>query len=517
MALRRPVATVVMAASAIVLTGCGSTAQPITTPAGGVAAPSGSDGLSAPGDSGLTAPGGVPTQPLSPDNTTGTGPEDQPSRATGRPATRPPGRPTPGTAPASGVNSFKGPIKVGIPVADTAAIAAVFGKQSHDATQSPKRIVAYINKHGGIDGHPIQPIFFKVNSGSDAATVQQQACNAFTVDHKIDIMIGGGDDTGCLAKKGISAIAPGLWAPDSAMLAQHPNTYYTDALALDRAISIEMRYSASHGQLRSGSHLGVIVEDCPADQRVARNTVAPLAKQLGLSVTLATVQCVDNLVADITPVTVQSQNAVLKFKVNRVSSVMIISSAEAFILAQFSQAANRQKYYPHYIVSSNAYPYGNSQPNATIQISQTALPNITGLGTLPYLDVGPLARPVTTGQRAAQARCRAADPGEGIARGEKTNGRYFDLAGFYAACDGFFLMKAVLEYDLEHGLGFGLSDVAKGFSAVLSDGRTPSAALAAGVFSGGTGRRDCAGTVRPFAYDKAHRTFRYVGKPISVG
>jgi hypothetical protein len=405
---------------------------------------------------------------------------------------------------------------VGIPVPDTAAIAAAFGKPSHDATQSPKRIVTYLNKHGGIDGHPINPIFFKVNSASDKATVEQQACNAFTVDHKVDIVVGAGDDTGCFEKKGISAIAPGLWAPDSGALAQHPNSYYTGALALDRAIGVEMRYSASHGLLKRGSHLGVIVEDCPEDQRVAKGTVAPLAKQLGLSVTLATVQCVDNLVADIAPVTVQSQNAVLKFKVNRVTNVIIVSAAEAFVLAQFSQAANRQKYYPHYIVSSNAYPYQNSQANATIQISQTALPNITGLGTLPYLDVGPLARPVTKAQAAAQAHCRTADPGEGIAAGEKTNGRYFDLAGFYTACDGFFLMKAVMEYDLRHGFGFGLSDIARGFDAVLSAGRTPSAALAAGVFSGGPGRRDCAGTVRPFAYDSAHHEFHYVGKPINV-
>jgi hypothetical protein len=404
---------------------------------------------------------------------------------------------------------------VGIPVPDTAAIAAVFGQVSHDATESPKRMVAYINKHGGIGGHPIQPVIFKINSGGDAATIQQQACNAFTVDNKVDIVVGGGDDNGCLQKKGISAIASGMWAPDSAMLAQHPNTYYTGALALDRAIDVEMRYSASHGLLKRGSRLGVVVEDCPADQRVARNTVTPLAKQLGIAVTFASVKCVENLVTDIAPVTVQSQSAVLKFKVNRVTNVIIISGAEAFVLSQFSQSANRQKYYPHYIVSSSAYPFGNSRQDATIQISRTALPNITGLGTLPYLDVGPLARPATNGQREAQAKCRKADPGLGIAGADHTNGRYFSLAGFYTACDGFFLMKAVLEHNLRNGLSFDIADIRSGMAAILGAGTTPSAALSAGVFSGGKGRQDCAGTVRPFAWVKG--AFRYVGKPIKVG
>jgi hypothetical protein len=76
-------------------------------------------------------------------------------------------------------------------------------------------------------------------------------------------------------------------------------------------------------------------------------------------------------------------------------------------------------------------------------------------------------------------------------------------------------MKAVLEHNLRNGLSFDVADTRAGMAAILGAGTTPSAALSAGVFSGGKGRQDCAGTVRTFAWVKG--AFRYVGKPIKVG
>jgi hypothetical protein len=234
---------------------------------------------------------------------------------------------------------------------------------------------------------------------------------------------------------------------------------------------------------------------------------------MGVSVTEATHKCITSLLADAGPVASSIQQAELRFASPPAAThVMAVSVAEAFVIAQFTTYAGQQGYHPKYLVTSNAYGFQNSQSDATIKISPDALPNISGAGWLPLLDVGNLATPNGKDQRAAQARCTAADPGQGVTHTDTNNSRYFDLSQFYSVCDDFFAVKAVLE---ANGVRPGLADFAPAYIAVLS-GRTPSAALSSGYFGVTAAHRDGAGQVRPFAYDSRRAAFVYTGQAITV-
>jgi hypothetical protein len=401
--------------------------------------------------------------------------------------------------------------------ADVGALAAIFGTPAPDWKQSPARIIAYMNQHGGIDGHKIVPVYVTVSSSSDKATAAQQVCAALTQDNKVDIELSGADDVlaPCLRQHGISAIGGGVGVgQDTATLRQQPNVYSPDTIPLDVMAAAEIRYAASHGVLKRGSRLGVLVDGCPAEQRVLNGTVKPLANRLGISVTVGAIDCVTNLVSGLVQVKTQASSAVLKFKTTGVTTVMTISPVEAYALASFSQTAVQQRFYPRYLLDSTANLYNNTQPNATIKFAPAVLPQVIGFGSSPLNDVGPLANPVNKAQRAAQARCKQADPGQGITTVDKPANRYFDLAGFYGNCDMFFVMKEVLE---ANGLRFGLSDIAHGFATVLARG-----VPAAGVTGGRLGT--VAGTpqvgtamVRPFGYDRVHHRLHYIGEPFKVG
>ena len=109
-------------------------------------------------------------------------------------------------------------IRLGIAEADLTAIFAAFGKagDAQKVPDSPKMIVDYINKHGGIGGRQVAVVEFKADSSSDASTGGQQACAAFTQDNKVDVVLDTlGNDVlaACLLQKGIADFHDGKLGP----------------------------------------------------------------------------------------------------------------------------------------------------------------------------------------------------------------------------------------------------------------------------------------------------------------
>lgn len=405
---------------------------------------------------------------------------------------------------------------MGVVGTDLAAIAAVFGKDAKDMFRAPRRIIAHINKTGGIGGRKIEAVYHKGDSATDSNTNGQRACSALTEDTKVDIVVNvgflGEQLPSCLQRRGVSVVDANWWASDAADAGRHPNWFQPVAMRADRAASALIDGSASRGVLKRGAKLGVLVEDCPWASRVFSKVVQPAAQRHGVSVVQGTVKCVENIVNDLGPVTNDIQRETVRFQGEDVSHVMTVSQAEAFLIAQFTQNASKQGFKPKYVVSSQAYPFGNSQSDATIKISPDALPNMSGLGYIPFLDVGYLATPVGAAQQAAQARCRQADPDVGYARTENGSGKYFLQGGFYAVCDTFYVTKALLE---ANGVRYSIADITAGYRKALNDRSFGSGALAAGHFGAGS-RLDGAGAVRPFAYDTQRKRFSYTGGPSQV-
>jgi ABC-type branched-subunit amino acid transport system substrate-binding protein len=511
---RRRLVPALLLPVALLVTGCGSTALRggnTETAASGADQGlnnSGQNGSATTGDGGSSTGvgGGTGTAGVLPGSGSG---GTSGSLTTGGAATGSAGSSTGGATGSTGTTlAPTRPIRLGLVVPDNTAIAASFGKKAHDAATSPKRIIAYINAHGGISGHKISTVIYLANTASDADTESQKACATFTQDNKVDVVIsfgvGGTVLPACLLRRGIPLLDANWFAVDSPQERQFPNWIVPNAMALDRSISAIMRNSAAGGVLKRGAKVGVLVENCPWGPRVYSGTVAPLAKQLGVSVTQATLRCITNLVSDLGPVTNDIQRATLQFASAGVTNVMFITQAEAFVATQFTKNASQQKYYPKYSISSIAYPYQDSDPQGVVTYSDDAKPNIFGVGTIPLLDVGPLAT-MTAAQSNGAKTCTQADPDQDIAAAEKGKVTYyFDLANFYARCDLFFDLKDTLE---ANGVKLGLSDFLAGYQKMQST-HAP-VLLQNGRFA--QGQLYSAGYTRPFGYDTARKQWHYLG------
>lgn len=405
---------------------------------------------------------------------------------------------------------------MGIVGPDTAAIAAVFGVEASDAFAGTRKIIDYLNKTGGVGGRQIVPTFVKFDTAGDASTNGQTVCQKLTEDTEVDVVVGttgGAVFPECLEQHNVAMFDPGNVSTDIVDMRQHPNWFVPSGIRIDRSTQGMMQLASDRGVLKSGATLGVVVESCPWSTRVLSNTVKPLAKKLGVSVVESTISCIDNIVADLGPVTTDVQRATLRFASSGVTHVLAISGAEAFVVAQFTGNANQQNYHPKYLVTSNAYPFGNSQPSAIIKISPDALPNMFGYGTIPFLDVGTEAKPANAGQAAAQARCAKADPTLGGATSQEPGDQPFRMSGFFAGCDVFYAMKAALEAG---GMRFGVADVARGYAAVLR-GQVSSSVLVGGRYAGGgRDRLDGAGYIQPYAYNATKKRFEYLAGPTLV-
>src|SRR5258708_5414239 len=109
-----------------------------------------------------------------------------------------------GSAPrgAVGVVGSHAPIEVGIGVdRNDAAFAAAFGvttSQPEEKTVA-EAVVADINKHGGLAGHPIAPVYTEFdNTSSDWIAQDQASCATFTEDHHVVAVVRSDDIFGPL-------------------------------------------------------------------------------------------------------------------------------------------------------------------------------------------------------------------------------------------------------------------------------------------------------------------------------
>ena len=433
--------------------------------------------------------------------------------STGGTTTQPAGSSAPTPSNASG-SAITDPLKVGVVATDIGAIGAVFGAdtEGYDLFRVSKAFIAYINEHGGAGGRQIQPVFYTADSNSDTNTNGQRACQAFTQDEKVDIVVSvgllGEVLPACLKAAGIAMFDSANWFADGAAAQQFPNWIVPSAVRLDRAVASQVQQAASRGVLKQGDKLGVLVESCPWGPRTLTAAVKPTADRLGIPIVTGSIKCITNIVSDLGPVSNDVQRETVRFSQEGVTDVLILSVAEAFVLSQFTKNAKNQQYAPSYLTSSNAYLFNNSGADGPVTISPDALPRIFGFGTLPLMDVGPGAMSVSGGAAQARARCKAAEPTLGGPYKDGERGNYFMYNSFYSQCEAFFVMAAVLKITQGHT---GYPEVASGFRTFLSQG-VGSPNLAGGRYAATTGERtDGAGFVQPVVYSTTKKTFVFDG------
>jgi hypothetical protein len=486
----------------VVLSACGSTvAMSTRSPAGDGLAPGQSQSLSQGSDAPGTGSGQeVAGSTSSSGGLTPAGGAGGTAGATLRPGDSSagvgPGALTPGPAP-------QGPLKFGLlDVSSPAAAVGAIGVQAQTSVNEQDLAHAYIryfNAHGGIAGRKLEPVEYTQNPSSpNYQSDMQAACAKFTQDNKLTVVIRaqlGGltpeNYESCLTKARVTSLEMSYAVGDNTMLARHPQLYDVSAPSVDRRERAVLTGLAGTGYLTTKNTVGVLVEDCPEDQRAYQNTVVPLARSLGLHLTTRTVGCLTGD-GDLGAFSAQVQSAVLPFRSAGVDRVTFVSGWEPLMLLFFETNAANQSWKPFYALSSNAVIGSTVGEYSAEQQSR-----MRGIGWAPSTDTG---SPMTN---AATKKCDAMARSEGVS--PQTQG---DVALVRLVCEVFLVFKAAVEAaggrDDSASLAMGLASATRSYV---------SATVLGGKLRLGDGHQDGATQAAEFGFVSSCTCFRYVGRP----
>ncbi|MFI6603650.1 ABC transporter substrate-binding protein [Nonomuraea sp. NPDC050536] len=349
-----------------------------------------------------------------------------------------------GKDPRAGGSGFKlttsGPIEIGMLITDTRAETARNGV----GIESPHRDAAHaafdkINASGGINGRQIKVVDEAIDfSAPNHDTAFETVCQRFTKDNNVQAVVYDGtiynaSFNSCLTKAGVPILymgsSTGSAVGDSEDLAKNPGLIAVNSVRLDRRVESIMDKAVAAGHLRSGSKIGVVLEDCPYNQRVYDKTLKPIADKGGIALIKAEVKCAHGY-ADNGPTLALIQSLALKFKSQGVDNVMFLTLYERGVVYYFAQGAHAQKWSPQYLLF-----HSQGGPNALKTYSADQLANMHGFGGLPDSDVSEQPAPP-----AEQAKVRAACLADARAAGMAVQ-KIADQITVFMACDAVRLLQ----------------------------------------------------------------------------
>ena len=369
----------------------------VTTAACGTTVHTTAGSTSVPGDSTLSVPTIAPSAG-------GTGASDNGTGGTGPVGVVPgstinagPGAAAPGPSPGSagsgttGAASQTGPLKVGFMYSlnDAAASAGVDNNQSVNPGNVIHALVDSYNKSGGFAGRHIEPVYEQLKSSSnDYEGDLAAACASFTQDnHVVAVFVALGFFSegfySCLAQAGVPVISTDT-GPDLYDARRWPLLVTPDEMLGDtRLIQVVDRLHAS-GWLTSRDRMGVVIEDCPINQRIFANSLRPELQRLGITVAATASPHCFQRISDLGTISAQMGNAVVQFRQRGVTKVIVVSAGqEGTMTYEFMLAAGNQNWYPGYALSSGSF--------ATTLQAQSGVPerefeNARGVGWIPPSD-----------------------------------------------------------------------------------------------------------------------------------
>ena len=320
------------------------------------------------------------------------------------------------------------PVEIGIGVdKNDEAFAAAFGVSVSQPEEKvvAAAIVADINQHGGLAGHPITPVYTEFdNTSSDWIAQDQASCSTFTEDHHVMSVVRNDDIFGpldsCLANAGIPLVlyesyfrAPSWFRASQGMrfVPDNPGPTRLYAALVDRMVATH-RWTAA-------TKIGLVRYDRGDQGEIETQSVRPALAARGLKLTAAEAVHTPESFQDIGQTSGQMAAVVLRFRQAGVTDVVFEGGDLSYL---FATAAESQQYAPHYALTSFDFP--NAMP-------ADQLHGAFGVGWEPTDDlVTPL--PVTPGVQ----RCQQAT--------KSTNAQY-DMAGVdrvYTTCDLLYFLQA---------------------------------------------------------------------------
>jgi hypothetical protein len=501
---QRRSAAVALGCAVVLLAGCGTTADLSQL-----------QGVQGGANDGLDTPPGATAPALSPSvRASAVGPSSVgPSSGDGQRATTPASqastsKPTNGSdgqtaTPAPSGKATGSPVQLGVPYdADITSIYATLGITSASLPPAEfqartKAILAYVNAHGGISGHPAVPVFYGYNPDSGTFSSQMQAmCNFFTEDDHVLAVVSDSADIfdplpECLAAHHTLLVDDGVnsqtyalsqvtsWAP-----------YYSRPFQIDLSrIGVEAEGLIQAGFVHKGDRIGVLRIDSAAGSQAEDATKEALARH-GMSVTADFAYTLPQSLGDAATFESESLEAVLRFRSAGVTQVIILGGS-TYVADGFSSIANVQGYHPYFGLSSFDVP-GFEPGNAPA--GQVA--RMTAVGWNRRQDIDFNGATISATKLPAYRRCQAI---ERQGHATTTNGGYM--------CDAWLVMQHAFAGQPLTAAGYQAGLVALGSSF------QPAAASGVDFQPGRVGGITIAHVTR---YDSKCSCFQYVGKPIPV-
>ncbi|HVV77224.1 MAG TPA: hypothetical protein VHC43_14430 [Mycobacteriales bacterium] len=292
-------------------------------------------------------------------------------------------------------------------------------------------LVAEYNKHGGLDGHPIVPVYGATDTASSNWANQfQSVCAKFTQDNHVQAVIGYvfvflPSFERCLANAHVAHLYGGYQPGDVVDQRQYPTLVSTANPTTDGAWLTVLDGASRSGLLAKGTKIGLLIDTCADGDRAYSRSVEPWLKAHGLSYQTVIGNCAQGS-TDVSSAVTAVGNAELRFASSGVK-VVLGSGPELLV---FMEAAQTQGYQPQYLTA-----VGGAALEANAPTSQ--LKNLHGYGWLPAVDVDPDHQPAA--RTPQQKACLAMLVKHGLQAKQ-----YNDFMTAYAACDGLDLYAKAL-------------------------------------------------------------------------
>jgi ABC-type branched-subunit amino acid transport system substrate-binding protein len=341
---------------------------------------------------------------------------------------------------ASGVTTVvqgTSPIYIGVPYADSQQANTMLGSigkglAGADVKAIYEALVADLNARGGIRGHQVKLVFYKIDITSNVPQEEQAACQAFTQDHHVLVAMGDASPaySRCILKGGAAVVQSTFSDNLASEYAGLKYVYQPAGIPQDELMALygpalkQMGYFDSVTPIK----LGVLYEDLPAYHK-AEQVLEKQLNALGIKVEIKQAFAPVQSQSDIGANQSQVQGAVLRFRAAGVTHVIGVEN-NAWLIGFFGVGAASQGYYPRYGYDSNEV-----LSNVATNVPAEALKGAVFLGYYPPYDVLDTKQFTPAGQQ-----CLALLVKKGIAVPNTCNGHSDSMT----ACDNVRFLEAAL-------------------------------------------------------------------------
>lgn len=394
------------------------------------------------------------------------------------------------------------PVEIGLIYSpDVGSFAKLFGATADvgNLQTDANSVISYINKHGGLDGHVLSPVYYSLSltSTQPYSTTMAAICSSWTQDHHVAAGIAVGfsipnDLAECLSAHHIPYLSGGNYLHDSTDYANIPYLVSPYEAGTNEVMPALIRELLARHWLTSKSRVGVLLgSNEGAAVRAYDNDIVPLLKGKVASVTSYGIDFPPTTTAAVA----SSQtiaNDQLHARANGVTNMLFLAPGAE---GSFIDDAYQQHWFPKYAITSYDTPWAATQ--GKIKESNATLATAIGIGWQPTMDVGTYGSNIFT--NATTRTCKAILSPTGQLT---TNVREF--AG-YQYCDGLLSVQAAT--DASGASTISGNSVLAGYNALGSshpDAMTFVERLTAQHHNG-------ASAFRPLAYSVGCHCFRYTG------